>query len=47
MADLDTLICQNDCSGHGFCQQGIFHVQKKFVKLISRKNQIGFSNYEF
>ena len=28
MADLDTLICQNDCSGHGFCQQGIFHVKK-------------------
>ena len=27
MADLDTLICQNDCSGHGFCQQGIFHVK--------------------
>ena len=46
MADLDTLICQNDCSGHGFCQQGIFHV-KKIVKLITRKNQIGFSNYEF
>ena len=21
IADLDTLICQNDCSGHGFCKQ--------------------------
>ena len=21
IADLDTLICQNDCSGHGYCKQ--------------------------
>ena len=23
IADLDTLICQNDCSGHGYCKQEI------------------------
>ena len=21
LVDLDTLICQNDCSGHGYCEQ--------------------------
>ena len=23
LIDLDTLICQNDCSGHGYCKQDI------------------------